>query len=286
MKSAIRILIFSVFWCLLVPAGEVQAHREIEEQIRAVDRLIADKPGDAKLYLRRGELHRIHRDWQKAEADYNKALELDPELITARYCLGRMNLEAGSPEKACSFLDRYLASRPNDAAANAARGRALAEMGKHLAAVEDFDRAIAHSPGDHKMPELYLERARALVAAGPQHLDRAIAGLDEGLERLGEPVTLQLYAIDLEVEAKRYNAALKRLDLLASRAARQEPWLMRKGAVLEAAGRREDALKVYRKALEAVESLPQHRRGSKAVSRLESEARAAIERTSNDRKSQ
>jgi tetratricopeptide (TPR) repeat protein len=197
-----------------------------------------------------------------------------------------MNLEAGRPKPARGFLDSYLEARPNDAAANAARGRALAEMGKHLAAVEDFDRAIAHSQGDHNMPELYLERARALVAAGPQHLNRAIAGLDEGLERLGEPVTLQLYAIDLEVEGRRYDSALKRLDLLASRAARQEPWLMRKGAVLEAAGRREDALKVYRKALEAVESLPQNRRGSKAVSRLESEARAAIERTSDDRTSQ
>jgi tetratricopeptide (TPR) repeat protein len=152
--------------------------------------------------------------------------------------------------------------------------------------VRDFDRAIAGSPGDHGMPELYLERARALVAAGPQHLDRAIAGLDEGLRRLGEPVTLQLYAIDLEVEGRRFDAAIKRLDLLASRAARQEPWLMRKGAVLEAAGRREEALQAYRQALEAVESLPPNRRGSKAVNRLESEARAAIERTSDDQTSQ
>jgi tetratricopeptide (TPR) repeat protein len=285
MKSAIRIIIILILWSLLLPAGEVLAHREIEEQIRATDRLIAEKPGDAKLYLRRGELYRIHREWQKAEADYKKALELDPELLTVRYCLGRMHLEAGRPEKARGFLDVYLKARPNDPAANAARGRALAEMGKYLAAVADLDRAIAHSPGDHNMPELYLERARALVAAGPKYLDRAIDGLNEGLERLGEPVTLQLYAIDLEVEARRYDSALKRLDLLASQAARQEPWLMRKGTVLEAAGRREDALKVYRQALAAVESLPPNRRGSKAVKRLESEARAAVERTSDDQKS-
>jgi tetratricopeptide (TPR) repeat protein len=269
--------------CLVIPYGPACAHREIEEQIQAVDRLLADRPGDAKLYLRRGELHRIHRDWPKAEADYNKALELDPELITARFCLGRMNLEAGRPEKARGFLDRYLNARPNDVAANAARGRALARMGEYLEAVEDFSRAIAHSPGDSNMPELYLERARALMAAGPQHLAKALAGLDEGLERLGEPVTLQLYAIDLEVEGRRYDAALRRLDRMASQAARQEPWLMRKGAVLEAAGRREDALKVYRQALNEVESLPQSRRGSKAVQRLENEARAAIERTSGDK---
>jgi hypothetical protein len=53
---------------------------------------------------------------------------------------------------------------------------------------------------------------------------------------------------------------------------------MRKGAILEAAGRPGSARQVYMEALEAVEALPQSRRGSRAVTRLEAEARAAIER--------
>ena len=57
---------------------------------------------------------------------------------------------------------------------------------------------------------------------------------------------------------------------------------MRKGAILEAAGRDEDALRTYRRALAAVESLPSARRGNRAVQRLEAEARAAISRLETD----
>jgi tetratricopeptide (TPR) repeat protein len=259
-------------------AAPVCAHPEIEEQIRTVDSQIKKKPQDPALYLQRGELHRIHRDWSKAESDYLRALELDPEMLIVEYCLGRMKLESGEPEQARVLLDRFLEKRPADSRALVARGRALEQLGKHSAAAEDLSNAIKHASEANLRPGLYLERARSLMAAGPQHLDKAIAGLDEGLERLGEPVALQLYAVELETAAKRYDAAIRRIDRLASQASRQEPWLMRKGAILEAAGRQTAALEVYREALAAVDSLPQNRRGSKAVKRLEAEARAAVER--------
>ncbi|MCH7781151.1 MAG: hypothetical protein IH848_09905, partial [Acidobacteria bacterium] len=52
--------------CLLVRAD---AHPGINEQITALDERIAATPTDATLYLRRGELYRIHRDWAQAESD-------------------------------------------------------------------------------------------------------------------------------------------------------------------------------------------------------------------------
>ena len=69
---------------------------------------------------------------------------------------------------------------------------------------------------------------RALVAAGPKHIDRALAGLDEGLKTLNHPVTLQLYAIELEIDHLRYDSALARLDQIASRSVRKETWLIRR----------------------------------------------------------
>jgi len=278
MKREARILILLGIILAAWSMAPVCAHPEIEEQIQAVDRQIKKKPQDAALYLQRGELHRIHRDWEKAEADYLRVRELDPEMVIVEYCLGRMRLESGNPEQARSLLGAYLEKRPGDAAALTARGRALEQLGKHLDAAKDFSKAIRHASGTSLRPELFLERARSLMAAGPEHIDEAVAGLDEGLERLGEPVALQLYAIELETAARKYNSAIRRIDRLAAQAARQEPWLMRKGAILEAAGRKTAALAVYQEALNAVESLPQSRRGSKAVKRLEAEARAAIER--------
>jgi predicted Zn-dependent protease len=286
MKMGLRIIILLGIMCATWSAAPLFAHAEIEVQIRELDRRIEQKPADAELYLQRGELHRIHRNWKGAEADYMKVREMDPGMVIVEYCLGRMKLESGHPDQARSLLKAYLEKRPHDSAALAVRGRAMEQLGKHMAAAEDFSRAIEHASGANLRPELYLERARSLMASGPEKLNDAIAGLDEGLEKLGEPVALQLYAIDLESAAGRYDAAIRRIDRLASQATRQEPWLMRKGAVLETAGRNAAAVEFYRKALNAIERLPQSRRGSRAVQGLEAEARAAIERLDGEQISQ
>jgi tetratricopeptide (TPR) repeat protein len=250
----------------------------LDEQIVTVDKLIEARPDDASLYLRRGELHRLHQDWSAAEKDYLTARKLAPDMTAVEFCLGRLNLDAGKPAQAKEHFDRYLAERPADGIARVERARALVSLGKPLAAVADYDAALAASSPMTPQPEHYLERARALMAAGPENVERAIAGLDEGLSRLGDPVTLELYAIDLEVKSKRYDPALVRIDRLAAQSTRKEPWLMRRGAILEAAGRKAEALRAYRQALSAVESLPASRRGSRAVARLEAEARSAVAR--------
>ena len=54
--------------------------------------------------------------------------------------------------------------------------------------------------GGRPIPTYYLERARALVEAGPEHFGEALRGLDEGSARLGHPVTLEPYAIELGIE--------------------------------------------------------------------------------------
>src|SRR2546429_3108060 len=56
-------------------------------------------------------------------------------------------------------------------------------------------------------------RDRALAAEGGDHLDEALRGLDEGIKRLGPIVTLEFYAIDLELAHKRYDSALESLGL-------------------------------------------------------------------------
>jgi tetratricopeptide (TPR) repeat protein len=283
MKKTERIGIYALLAVGLAVAcalltGTTAAHPGIDEQIARLDEEIAATPGDAKLYLRRGELHRIHRDWEKAEADYRAALERDEGLRIAEFCLGRLKIEAGDPAAGRAILDRYLSARPNDAEARVFRARALAALGDPLAAAEDFSTAIRAD--ETPRPEYFLERARALAAAGPDHVAQALEGLDEGLRLLGEPVTLQLFAIDLELERRNYDAALRRLERIASQSVRQEPWLVRKASILEAAGRLEEARSAYRQTLESLETLPAGRRGNRAVERLEQEARQALERLS------
>ena len=175
------------------------AHPGVDLQILDLDARIKKQEDNAALYLRRGELHRLHRDWSAAEADYKKARQLDATLIEVDFCLGKMKLEAEQPGEARLALDRFLAQQPQHIRALATRARARSKTGDHLGAARDFSAALAVAKEDPAMPAYYLERARALAAAGTEHLTVAVRGLDEGIERLGAPITLQLYAIDLEV---------------------------------------------------------------------------------------
>lgn len=249
------------------------AHEELDLQIARVTKDIEARPDRAELHLKRGELHRLHEDWAAAKADFDRAEKLDPGLAAVDLARGRMWLGIGDPKEARKCLDRVLAREPGRPDALVERARALVRLGQRAAAVEDYTRAVSTpAPSD---PEIFLERSQAQSADG--RVEEALRGLDEGIRRLGPLVTLQLAAIDLELGAKRTDAALARLDSIAAKSERKDPWLARRGEILREAGRRDEAREAFRGALKAVESLPPFRRQAKATLDLEKRVRAALE---------
>jgi predicted Zn-dependent protease len=256
------------------------AHVAVDGQIADVTHRIASRPRDASLYLHRGELHRVHRDWEAARADYERARAIDPSMSGVDLCFGRMLLESGRPIDAVAALDRYLAAKPESPEGFAVRARSLVKLGRGLEAAADYTRAIelgavAGAPSD---PDLHVERARALAAEGGVHAAEAISGLDEGSARLGYPVTLEMEAIDLELFLGRHDAALQRLDRLLARSPRKESWMCRRGEILEAAGRSAEARDAYVSALRAIDALPSPRRGTRAMGDLERRIRSGLDR--------
>jgi tetratricopeptide (TPR) repeat protein len=259
-------------------ASPAASHGDLHEQIGALSRRIEATPDRADLHLTRGDLHRAHREWQAALADYERAARLDPGLAAVDLARGLALLELGSASDARDALDRFLSRQPGHAEARVARARALSALGEPLAAAAEYTRAIASAA--RPRPEHYLERARALAHAGDAWMDEAVAGLDEGVSRLGNVPGLEILAIDLELKRGRTDAALARLERLAAPAARKEAWLTRRGDILEQAGRLTEAREAYRLAVHAVESLPVHRRATRTARDIEARARAGVERLS------
>lgn len=245
------------------------AHGDLDDQIAEATRRIERSPRDAALWFRRGELHRFHEDWPAALADLRRAAELDPAMEVVDLALGKTWLKAGDAARAREALDRFLKRQPGHAEALSERGRALASLGLRKEAEADFTRALALLA--EPRPENYLERARV------QPADRAAAGIEEGLRRLGSIVTLELAALDLELEAGKFDAALARLARLAEASPRKETWLARRGEVLREAGRPEQAREAFAAALAAIEVLPPGRRGAKSMVDLEKRVREALE---------
>lgn len=250
------------------------AHRGVHEQIASASHRIEADPANAALYLQRGELYRLHGDWNRARADLERAAALDDSLMLVHLARGRMELDAGDARTAAAALDRFLTGQPRHAEGRLTRARALVRLGRLSAAVEDYGVAIAES--STPSPDLYYERAQALVRAARP--DEALRGLDEGLVRLGVIPSLQRQAVEIELARKRWDAALSRLETIAIRAPRKESHLAEKGAILERAGRLREALDAYREALLRIAALPDHHRGTPAVRELSERLHSALQR--------
>jgi tetratricopeptide (TPR) repeat protein len=256
------------------PPCPVWAHPDRDARLAILDQRTTANPCDAAAWLARGAVLRASRDWAAARAAYDRAAACDPGLDAVILARGELALESGEPEVARTLLDRYLAARPDEARARRLRGRALLALGRPAAAAADFDRGIARSARPE--PDQYLERARALHAAGRS--DEALAGLDAGVARLGPVPSLQQLAVEVDVERRRWDAALQRVERAGDGAPDREFWLLRRAEILEVAGRTGAARAAYAAARAAIAARAPQRRALPAVQALEQRAQAAVER--------
>ena len=254
--------------------GTVDAHGDFHSLITEANKLIDSLPNDPEGWLKRGELYRLHQQWEAAALDYEKAASLGAKQVALDLSWGRYWLDTNWPLSARTAMDRLLTASPHHVEGHLLRGRALTRLGQHLEAAADFTKAIAATadPG----PDLFIERAQILAAGGPQESAAALATLDEGIKKLGPLVTLQLTAIDIELKRKNFDAALERLDAVAAKSPRKETWLVRRGEVLLQANRPDEALKAYRDALASLQTLPPARRNVPAMAELEKRIRQEL----------
>jgi tetratricopeptide (TPR) repeat protein len=257
--------------CLALP-WKAQAHGDLHGQIVAITAKIKRDAGNADLYLERAALYRAHREWRLSLADCDRALEQTSRAADGLLCRGLTLAASGRHADADRALSVLLASHPDITVARIARARTRVALGRPLHADPDYAAALARNPD----PDWYIERAHALHRA--KH-SAAIDVLDEGIAALGPLVTLQDYAVVLDVEAGRYDAALRRVDRVLDVAGRSPAWLIRRAEILEQAGRPQDARVAFQATSDALEGLPQGRRQARAISDLISRVRAGLVRT-------
>jgi tetratricopeptide (TPR) repeat protein len=261
--------------CALV-VSRADAHGPLEERIASMTRRIERQPSNAILYLQRGELHRVAGHRAAAERDYERAHRLDPCLREVHLARAQLFFDDDEPSAALSAVDIFLAGEPDDATALFLRGNIKGRLGQTAEALSDMDRALdlMRSP----RPAHYIIRSRLTTASfdSARGLRRALEGLDEGMRRLGLVVSLQLEAVDLETRLCNFDAALARLDALSRQYVRKDIILVRRGEVLEAAGRRLEADALYTQALDLIRDSSILGRSSVATRRLEARVRSKL----------
>ncbi len=260
--------------CLLGAPAPALAHGDLVDRIHRLDAGIAAAPGEARLYLKRAALHRDHEDWPAALADIAIVRRLAPTLAEADFREAAIRHDQGKFARARALLDSYLAAIPASADGRVLRARVLNALGEPALAVADLDAVVAAAP--RPSPDRYLERARILRAMGPDRRGELLAGLDEGVRRLGPVVALIDLAIEVTAAEGRAEAALRWLDRLPAKLVASPEWLARRGDIYAAAGRGPAAKRAYREALAALEALPPRRRNRAHRRALETRLRGTL----------
>jgi tetratricopeptide (TPR) repeat protein len=263
----------------LVPPLSAGAHGEVHIQIANVTRQIASATNNpAKLYLRRAELHREDQTYDDAAADYDRAQQLDPALLPEiEFCRGRMLAQSGKLEQAHRALDTALNHPSPNPKAWIERGRVLVRLGKPQAAITDYSLGIEADKVPE--PEPFLEVAHLLSDDGKP--EAALRILDQGIRKFGPIPLLQVEAVQLELNDRRVDAALLRLDAIIQREPRKEHWYSRRGEILAAAGRLTEARAAYYAALGSIKLLPNRLQLNPPMQNLQAEINTALAKLTN-----
>jgi tetratricopeptide (TPR) repeat protein len=249
------------------------AHGELLIRIGEVTQQInAATNQNAQLYLERAELYRMDQNWAAAEADYVRAEQLAPNLISAQVSHAGMLADSCQFEAALERFNNVLRHSSKNGDVFVGRARVLVKLGQRNAAIADFKRGLELVA--NPAPEIFVELAEALTAEG--RIENALATLDQGIKKLGPVPALQTPAIDLELSRKNYNGALARIDSLLPDLLRKENWLARRGDILIEAGHKADACKSYEAALAAIKALPWRVQQSSPMLRLRAHVDEAL----------
>jgi tetratricopeptide (TPR) repeat protein len=251
----------------------LRAEDEVAEVMEALNRQIAAHPRDGSLLLTRSHLYTTAKKFDLALADLDKAQRLGSTNSLDRE-RAEVYLAAGWYETGLEFATRYVNQFPNEPDGYRTRARLRAKLARPAEAGADYAACIQRT----KAPsvELYLEHAAALTTEDGAYLKEALAVLERGIAKLGHAFNLEVAAMEVELQQKNFDAALKRVDALIVRMPRKDTWLAKRGDILVQAGRFDQARKAYEEALDAIAKLPPVQKQRAPTATLERQVRQAL----------
>jgi tetratricopeptide (TPR) repeat protein len=128
-------------------------------------------------YFSRGNAYKSENKYELAYADFNKAIELDPNYAQAYYNRGTAFMEENKHDQALADFNKAIKLDPNFPLAYNNRGNVFLNENKYELALADFNKAIELNPG---LSQAYNNRGN--VFANIKKYDEALADFRKAIE--------------------------------------------------------------------------------------------------------
>jgi tetratricopeptide (TPR) repeat protein len=187
----------------IVAMGRIQNNRKMFAECavtysKAIALLPSPGAGSWPLFYSRGICNERSKNWPQAEADFKKALELNPEQPHVLNYLGYSWVDQGiNLDKGLDMIRRAVNLRPDDGAIIDSLGWAYYRMGRYDEAVAELERAVMRMPTDpvvnDHLGDAYWKVGRRLEAGfqwnhardlkpEPDQLEKIVRKIDKGLD--------------------------------------------------------------------------------------------------------
>jgi len=148
-----------------------------ERALADYNKAIKVNPKNSFAYSNRGNLWFWRRDYNPAMADFNKAIELNPKDDFTYYHRGDLWFMKGDYDRAIADYNKEIELNPKDADVYVSRAVAWENKRDYDRAIADYSKAIEVAP---QFAYAYFRRGRAWKNKGDY--DRAVADYNKGIE--------------------------------------------------------------------------------------------------------
>ena len=216
-----------------------KTQEEIIPALEKNNQALSAEPGNAALYVQRGDIYYLLNDLPLAVADYTAALKLDDKQDAAYFGRGMAYGRMGLIDDGVADLSVFIQRHPNDSVAYTKRGVRNIWRGNWSEAERDLTRAVTLDPNNAEAHDdlgvVHAKRRNLRQAA--QHFSTAIK-LDPSYQKAYHNLAICFHM------GGRYDAALEIVDagLLLEQDNRSS--LLLKAAILQALGRDIEAKKI------------------------------------------
>lgn len=219
--------------------------------------ILERNPNDANALRKLVQLYRKHRSIALLTREYQARVDRRPDDFSALVVLGHLSVQTGDTDQAQVYYQRAADVKPGSAAVEHALGDLYRTAGKLAEARQAYERALAALPRSKQAKDRKtLLRALADMALDAGEVDRARAYYEQYFALDPGDVQARLELGDALVQHGKHDQAIE-VFAQAERRMRADPAgqlevIARLGAAHDAAGRENEAIREYRRAIARV----------------------------------